>query len=132
MNFERRLAMTRFQMELSGQLGDYWKRNAEEEIAWMQERVDNGDVLIDENCAAYWKSSGNYIPEDCVEKLELTGFFFDADATNKAREQQDAEFLKEYCLQKHEPTEEELCEIRAAFGAGATIVNVISGDTYVV
>lgn len=124
--------MTRFQMELSGQLGDYWKRNAEEEIAQMQDRVDNGEVLIDGNCAAYWKSNGNYLPEDCVEKLLHTSFFFDVDATNAAREKQDAEFLEEYCGRKHDPSPEELSEMRAAFGAGTTVVDIISGETYVV
>ena len=124
--------MTRFQMKLSGQLGDYWKRNAEEEIARMQDRVDNGEVLIDGNCAAYWKSNGNYLPEDCVEKLLHTSFFFDADATNAARKKQYAEFRKEYCARKHDPSLEEVYEMRAAFGAGAKLVDIISGETYVV
>ena len=66
--------MTRFELEISGKLGDYWKRNAEEEIARMQDCVDNGEVLIDGNCAAYWKSNGNYLPEECVEKLHQGNF----------------------------------------------------------
>ena len=122
--------MTRFELEIIGKLGNYWKRNAEKEIAWVQERVVNGEVLIDDNCAAYWKSNGQYLPSDCVEKLTYTGFFFDAEATNKAREKQTAEFLNQYRARKHTPSAEELCEMRAAFGAGAKVVDVISGEIY--
>lgn len=119
--------MTRFEKELSGKLGEYWKRNAEREIAWMQERVDNGEVLLDGNCAAYWKSNGQYIPSDCVEKLQHTGFFFDADATNKAREQQDEEFFAAYRKNYRQPDAEMLAEIRAAFG-NETVVDIVTGQ----
>ena len=37
--------MTRFEQELSGALGAYWKNRAEQEIAVMQARVDNDEIL---------------------------------------------------------------------------------------
>ena len=40
------------------------------------------------------------------------------------REAQTAEFLASY---RHEVTEEERTEMRAAFGTGATVVDIISG-----
>ena len=123
--------MTRFEMELSGKLGDFWKRNAEQEIAWIQEKVDNGEILLDENCAAYWKSNGQYIPSDCVEKLKHTGFLFDAEATNEAEHRQIAEFMNRNRNKKSKLSDEERFELRAAFGKGAKIVNVITGETFI-
>ena len=123
--------MTRFEMELSGKLGDFWKRNAEKEIARMQERADNGEILIDGNGAAYWATNGNYLPSDCVEKLQRTSFFFDAEATNDAERRQTAEFFEAYCAQKHELSAEDRWEMRDAFGKGATVVDVISGEVYI-
>ena len=80
--------MTRFEMELSGKLGDFWKRNAEQKIANMQKQADNGEILLDGNCAAYWERSGHYLPSDCVEILSRCVFFFDAEATLKAEQEE--------------------------------------------
>jgi len=122
--------MTRFERELSGELGAFWKSQAEAEIAKMQERADNGEILLDGNCAAYWEKSGHYLPEECVEILSHCLFFFDAEATNKAREAQDDEFLARYFATRHAPSLEEMAEMRAAFGEGTTVVDVITGQTY--
>ncbi|MBQ6503095.1 MAG: hypothetical protein IJI57_04180 [Flexilinea sp.] len=123
--------MTRFEKELSGVLGEYWKRNAEREIADMQERADNGEILLDGNCAAYWASNGHYLPLECVQMLSHCAFFFDADATIRAEKEQSDRFLEEYRNTRHELSAEERAEMRAAFGEGTEIVDVISGERYI-
>ena len=118
---------TRFQQEYDGDLGDFWYKNARKEIQRMQEKADAGDILLDENGGAYWKSSGNYLPDDCVEKLFYTDFEFDPDATAIAREEQTHRVLEEYRKNYKGPSAEEIEEMRAAFGTGTTVVDAITG-----
>ena len=119
--------MTKFEKNLNGLNGEFWKRIAQEEISSMIERVNKDMIAIDENCAAYWTSNGHYLPADCVEVLKYAGFFFDEEATNKAREAQNAEFIENYRKNYTSPSAEELYEMRAAFGTGVTVVDVITG-----
>ena len=115
--------MTRFAREWNGELGAFWQKNAHEEAARLLAQRDN--IEVEEDGAAKWKSSGNYLPTDVVEKLTFAGaVFFSAEATAKKREAQTAELLANY---RHEVTEEERSEMRAAFGSGATVVDIISG-----
>ena len=119
--------MTRFQKEISGQLGAYWQQSAEKEV---QEAVKHAAeaATVDENGALSWKSNGRYLPDDFCEKLEYAGFPFSREATRTAREAQvDAE-LAEYRKNRRAPSAEELREMRRAFGEGATVVDVITGD----
>lgn len=121
--------MTRFMRELNGDFGEFWKKNAEQDIAKMQKRADAGEIEVDENGAAFWVSSNNYLPEDCAEMLSYTDFIFDIQATAEARDKQTNEFVEEYRKNYKGPSEEEKAEMRAAFGEGAEIVDVITGKT---
>lgn len=123
--------MTRFEMELNGKLGGFWKRNAEERIADMQKHADNGDILLDGNCAAYWKTNGHYLPSDCVEVLSHCVFFFDAEATLKAEREENEKWLAEYRSTRHELSWEAQMEMRSAFGEGTKVVDIFSGETYI-
>lgn len=40
--------MTRFQRELSGQLGAFWQKHAEEQLAHVKADLDSGEITIDE------------------------------------------------------------------------------------
>ena len=122
--------MTRFARELSGTLGAYWKASAEKEIAKMQEKADNGEILIDENGAASWKSNGRALPGDCCEKLAYTSVTFSAEATAAKREAENDAFLESYrkADQNRRRSSEELNEMRAAFGTGTTVVDIITGQ----
>ena len=119
--------MTRFQKEISGQLGAYWQQSAEKEV---QEAVKHAaeEATVDENGAISWKSSGNYLPDDYCEKLEYAGFPFSRTATEYAREAQVEKELAEYRKNRRAPSEAELREMRRTFGEGATVVDVITGD----
>ena len=119
--------MTRFEQELSGALGAFWKKHAEEEIAKMQRRVDNDEIRTNANGGAFWNSNGNYLPADCAEILSHTDFPFNIEETARAREAQNAAFLDNYRKNYKGPTAEERMEMEAAFDKGTTVVNVITG-----
>lgn len=119
--------MTRFARELSGDLGAFWKKNAEQEIARLQEQADNGEIGTTETGAAFWKSSGNFLPADCAEKLAYTDFPFSAEATAEAREEQNTAFLNDY-RRNARTTAEDRMEMEAAFGKGTTVVNILTGE----
>lgn len=120
--------MTRFERELSGSLGEFWKKNAEQEIAKMQERADNDEIRTNTEGGAFWNKSGNYLPADCAEILSYTNFPFSLEATAKAREAQTAMQLEAYRKSYKGPSAEERMEMEAAFGKGTTVVNVITGE----
>jgi len=120
--------MTRFEMEISGKLGEFWKKDAEKRVAKAVESVK--DMNIDENGVATWKSNGHCLMDDYLELLEYGGVKeVSRENTKIARDKETAEFLKNY---RHEPTEEEMLEMRAAFGEGTVVVDVLSGKRYAV
>lgn len=120
--------MTRFMQEYSGRLGEFWRQNALKEIAKMQERADNDEIRTNTEGGAFWNKSGNYLLADCAEILSYTDFPFSLEATAKAREAQTAMQLEAYRKSYKGPSEEERMEMEAAFGKGATAVNVITGE----
>ena len=118
--------MSRFAREWNRELGSFWQRNAHEEAARLLAQRDN--IEVEEDGAATWISSGNYLPADVVEKLTFAGAdFFSAEATAAKREAQTAAFLENYC-RNHWTTEEERMEMEAAFGKGTTVMDIITGD----
>ena len=120
--------MTRFEMELSGKLGAFWKGEAEKQIKRMQQRIDNGEILTNANGAAFWNSNGRFLPEEQAIILSHTDFPFSLEETNRARKAQNEAFLENYRRNAQPVTAEERAEMRAVFGTGATVVNVISGE----
>lgn len=121
--------MSRFEEELNGKWGEYFKNRALEEIEKFQICANNGEILLDDDGGAYWKESGNYLPSNCVEILLHTDFKFSPEATAAARDRQQDEFLAQYRRTAHIVSAEELCEMRAAFGPGETVVNLITGES---
>lgn len=121
--------MTRFEMEISGRLGEFWKKRAAEEVAEAVKKADE-DATIEADGAIRWNSNGNYIPDDFCEKLEYAGFNFSREATRAKREVQTSKFIEQYIAKQTEPTAEDMNEMRAAFGEGATVVNLLSGRRY--
>ena len=120
--------MTRFEMDYAGMFGEYWKKDAENEVANMKARFEAGEVEIEEDGAAKWVRSGHYLPEECVAKLAYAGIAFSAEATDAKRKAEDMKFFAAY--RKHSLTHEMAYEMRAAFGPGTKVVDVISGATY--
>ena len=120
--------MTRFKREISGALGDYWKKDAEERVERYVAQA-NEDATVDEDGAISWKCNGNYLMDDFCEIVEYARYNFSRLATAQKRDKQNDEFIAEYRKNYNGPTEEELYEMRAAFGEGATVVNILTGES---
>ena len=119
--------MTRFQQEINGELGQYWKNHAEKEVERAVRKADEL-AIVDSNGAIRWKSNGSYLMDDFCEMLEYAGYQFSRKATAEARNIQVKKCLKDYRMNYNGPNTEELAEMRSAFGVGETIVDVITGD----
>ena len=115
--------MTRFEKELSG------KKSAEKELEKVREELEKGLITIDENGVAR-NRIGRVLMSDMLEKLTYVTDAVDTEATTKAREEEVAKSLEEYRRNARPATEEELDEMRAAFGRGKTVVNIITGQEY--
>lgn len=123
--------MTRFEMELSGMLGECWKKHAEEELEKVRAELKAGMITIDtmgvaRNCI------GRALMGDMLEKVVRVTDKVDAEATQKARDAEVEKSISEYRerMKNHKPSAEELFEMRAAFGPGAKVVDVFTGQTY--
>ena len=119
--------MTRFERELSGALGAYWKTSAEKELEKIREELEQGLITIDENGVAR-NRIGRVLMSDMLEKLTRVTDAVDAEATTKAREEEAAKTLGEYRKNARPATKEEPDEMRAAFGKGQTVVNILTGE----
>ena len=118
--------MTRFEREISGSLGAFWKKNAEEEVRKAVAKAD-ADAAVEADGAIRWNSNGRYLMDDFCEKLEYAGYGFSREATAEKRETQIAESLAQYRRNDRGLSGETLAEARAAFGEGTTVVNVLTG-----
>lgn len=117
---------TRLQRELGGELGDNWKRHAENEVAKAAEDLRSGLMTVDadgvvRNCI------GRVIMDDMAELLEAAGCAFSRSATTQARDLEVSAELAAYRVNPPKITDEDLAEMRATFGTGTTIVDVLSG-----
>lgn len=121
--------MTRFERELSGALGAYWKSSAEKEIGKMEERQMNGEIFFGADGVVRWTSNNRVMPKDCREILSHTAYrdLFSEEASRAAEDAETAAFLESYRKNYTGPSEEEKAEMRAAFGTGSTVVDVITG-----
>jgi hypothetical protein len=86
---------------------------------WLQDPVQTED----RNGILHWTSNGNPVPLSTFKEAFAVAPAGQAEA---CQANTDA-FLAEYRAQDHTPSREDLFEMRAAFGAGATVVNVITG-----
>ena len=127
--------MTRFMGEITGVFGDYWVISARKDVAKMRERFYNGEIIIENDGAVKWVSSGNYLPEECAQMLayaltDAEDPVFSLVNTEKKRNAQDEEFLTRYTESRKNArlSPEERYEMECAFGKGETIVNILTGE----
>ena len=119
--------MTRFERELSGALGAYWKNSAEKELEEIRKDLAEGKITIDENGVAR-NCIGRVLMSAMLEKLTYVTDEVDEEATKAARDEEVTRSLSEYRRNAKPASEEELSEMRAAFGEGQTIVNILTGE----
>lgn len=120
--------MTRFEKELNGSLGTYWQAEAQKELERVAADLNAGKITIDENGVAY-NCIGRVLMSDMAEKVALVTNAIDLEATATARQAETAKHLNAYreSRAKHGYSQEELHEMRAAFGTGSTVVDIITG-----
>lgn len=118
--------MTRFEREISGLLGAYWKASAERELAEIEADIEAGRITIDANGVAR-NCIGRALMADMAERVAYINNDIDLEATAAAREAEVSIELAAYRRAAKAPTEAELREMRATFGPGATVVDVITG-----
>ena len=119
--------MTRFMKEHSGELGAYWKDQAEKELADIKTELDAGQITIGDNGVAR-NRAGRVVMADVLEKIALVTDKVDVAATAAARDAEVAKALMEYRAAKQAPCAEEMAEMRSSFAAGTVVVNVITGE----
>lgn len=121
--------MSRFEKEISGQLGEFWKKSATAEIEKIRKQYEDGDYTVDASGVIY-NCIGNIPSEDLREKIRYAGIEFDEKATAKAYDGKLKKDLDSYFekMKNHVYTEEEMYEMRSAFGTGIAVVDVITGQ----
>ncbi|MCM1236520.1 MAG: hypothetical protein NC489_41100 [Ruminococcus flavefaciens] len=118
---------TRFQRELSGELGAFWQQQAEAELAKVKADLDSGAITINEAGVAR-NCIGRALMDDLLEKLVLVTDKADSAATRAAREAEVKSDLESYRAARKAPSAEEIAEMRAAFGEGTKVVDIITGE----
>lgn len=87
---------------------------------------DRGEHTVTDGVVR-WNSNSRVPPQDILEDWAELGLPFDIEASAAARDAELADFLADYRANPPEPTREEMFEMQAAFGKGATVVNAITG-----
>ena len=118
--------MTRFEKELSGALGAYWKKEAEKELARVEKDLEEGRITIDENGIAK-NCIARTLHDDMLEKVAKVSDKVNIEATRAARDEETAKVIEAYRASCTGPREEEMFEMRAAFGTGTTVVDIFTG-----
>lgn len=122
--------MTRFKMELSGKLGEFWKKQAEQELQKVKSDLDSCRITVDGDGVAR-NCIGRALMDDMLEKVEMVApDCVNVSATRATCAAELDEVLKRYA--SREIGAEEMHEMRSAFGAGTTVVDVLTGRKYVV
>lgn len=123
--------MTRFQQELSGKLGGFWKKSAEKLIQKVKKDIEDGKIIIDNDGVAR-NQLGRVIMSDLAEVVSMVSDKFDEEATEAARKKETEKFLRDYRKrqEKQVMSAEEMNEIRNTFGKGTVVVDVLTGKQY--
>lgn len=94
----------------------------------MRRDFEDGSIIREPDTLR-WRSNDQFLPDDFMEMAFEHGLVTEHEVacTKAARRAQTDDFLAEYRRNQKPPTEEELYEMRAAFGLGETVVDVITG-----
>ncbi len=109
-----------------GKNGTFWKNKADESVKSYFEETSTVDGVI------RWNSNDRVPPTELLELWAYVGII-DRYVYFKSLEVRDAEqskSIQEYkeARAKQGYSQEQLFEMRAAFGAGATVVNAVTGE----
>lgn len=74
-----------------------------------------------------WMSNRAVPPQDVLDFWKHIGKRFNMAKSIAAREKEQKALMDAYKKRQHQPTHEQMHEMRSVFGAGETVVDVISG-----
>lgn len=116
--------MQRLTREYLGEFGPFFQREATR----MADKFDT-DAYV-KNGVVRWKSNDQVPPDDILELWEHCGKPFDCELSKVYSRDETAQALEAYRqrMANHTYTDEEKAEMRTAFGPGATVVDVITGQ----
>jgi hypothetical protein len=90
------------------------------------------DFNIDNNGVIRWNSSGNVPPADILAEFLAAGMVSPEEVLRSTamKEEEDTAFLRAYIARRQKTgySEEEMYEMRAAFGPGETVVDMFTGQ----
>lgn len=120
------MGMGRFNDYINGLKPDanpYYKEQAERLLIEFYTRATVTDGVV------RWTSNDRVPPSDILEFWHHIGKKFDYEKSLKVQEEENAAFLENYRkqMENYVPSQEERYEMEAAFGKGATVVNVLTG-----
>lgn len=123
--------MTRFQQELSGKLGGFWKKSAEKLIQKVKKDIEDEKIIIDNDGVAR-NQLGRVIMGDLAEVVSMVSDKYNEEATEAARKKETEKFLRDYRKrqEKQVMSAEEMNEMRNTFGKGTVVVDVLTGKQY--
>lgn len=117
------------QNRLNGLLGDWWQKEQMKEIEKVRQDIAEGRITFKDGVA--YNCIGRVIMNDLAEVVEyINPEGFSRDATRVARYVEVDREIEEYLRNSPKTTEEDLIEMRAAFGPGEKVVNILTGETY--
>jgi hypothetical protein len=119
-----------FQNALAGDLGAWQQKACIEELEEVKRDLIAGRITIDRGGVARNKV-GRALMTDMLEKLAYVADRVDVEATNNARYDENARDIAAYRKSRraHGYSAEELFEMRAAFGEGTTVVDILTGES---
>lgn len=120
---------TRFEKELNGSLGAFWQKEAEKELAKIAKEIENGEITFDENGVAY-NCIGRILMDDMAEKVAHVDSRINLKATEEARLEEAEKFFAKYRGTKRTRSEEEMAEMRATYGRGTKMVDLLTGEEF--
>ena len=123
--------MTRFMQELNGNLGAFWQKEAQKELERVEADLAAKKITIDENGVAR-NCIGRVLMSDLLEKVALVTDKVDVEATEAARSAEVAKELESYRTSKRAHSAEEKAEMRAAFGSGTKVTDILSGEQFTI
>ena len=116
-----------FIRELAGIKGEFRKKMAQTELKRIEDQLSTGEIVINEAGIAFNKIGRPLSPE-LIEKVSCITKDINILASSMAYDEYLNKSVEEYKQNKKPFSEETLAEIRNAFGEGATVVDVISGE----
>lgn len=87
------------------------------------------DTYKDSNYVLRWKSNDRVPPQEVLDFWKFIGKRFNMSKSVAAREREDKQSIEQYKkrMENYKHSDEELSEMRAVYGKGTVIVDVITG-----